>query len=55
MLDAQNTKDTMDYILPWLIEAENDLLNEDKPGIVLFVYILIMLYPCNGRLVDRYS
>ena len=32
MLDAQNVKDTMDYILPWLVEAETDWLNMGKPA-----------------------
>lgn len=32
MLAAKNTRDTMEYILPWLEQAESDLVGAEKPG-----------------------
>ena len=32
MLEAKNIKDTLDYIMPELIDKENELLRAEKPG-----------------------
>ena len=36
MLEAKNIRDTLDYIMPELIEKETELLKADKPGIRQF-------------------
>ena len=33
MLEAKNIRDTLDYIMPELIEKETELLKAEKPGI----------------------
>ena len=32
MVDAKNIRDTLDYIMPELIEKETELLKAEKPG-----------------------
>ena len=36
MLEAKNIRDTLDYIMPELIETETELLKAEKPGFYYF-------------------